>query len=537
MVKDRQVRRLWRLLADGKRLSRASAGSDMTEKSGRKYRELKKLPSEVAAEHTWRTRPDPFVDVWAEVHGQLEATPGLQSKTLFAWLQRQHPGKFQDSQLRTFQRGVKGWRATAGPAKEVFFSQVHEPGRLGASDFTHMTSLGVTIAGQPFEHLVYHFVLTYSNWESATICFSESFESLSEGLQNALWELGSVPASHRTDRMSAAVNNLSDRKEFTARYASLLSHYGMALEKINARQAHENGDVEQSHRRFKDEVDQTLMLRGSREFASREDYTRFLRELIEQRNAGRRERLAEEQKVLGALPAHRQESCRRMQAKVDSGSLIRVKRNVYSVNSRLIGEWVDVRIQAEHLEVWYGQKQVDRLPRLVGRQKHHINYRHIIDWLVRKPGAFENYRYRDDLFPTSRFRMAYDALQESMGSRASQQYVQILHLAARESETAVDEALRGLLADERPVTFEAVEEAVRHGQQLAPVTDVFVEMTDLASFDALLMEDLFRDKEVCDDEQRCEGDTDRLLTGVALAGVPGELRGDGPTSATGNAVL
>src|SRR5437867_4256484 len=149
----------------------------------------------------------------------------------------------KDGQVRRLWR----WLAAAGPANEVFFSQVHLPGRLCASYITHMTCLGVTIAGQPFEHLVYHFVLTYSNWESATICFSESFESLSEGLQNALWELGSVPARHRTDRMSAAVNNLSDRKEFTARYESLLSHYGMALEKINARQAHENGDVEQSH--------------------------------------------------------------------------------------------------------------------------------------------------------------------------------------------------------------------------------------------------------------------------------------------------
>src|SRR5262245_41257984 len=154
MVRDRQVRRLWKLLTDGKRVARAAAGADMSERSGRKYRNLKKLPSEVAVEHVWRTRPDPFAEVWAAVHGQLEASPGLQAKTLFAWLQREHPGEFQDGQLRTFQRGVKAWRATAGPAKEVFFSQVHEPGRLAASDFTHMTTLGVTIGGQPFEHLV-----------------------------------------------------------------------------------------------------------------------------------------------------------------------------------------------------------------------------------------------------------------------------------------------------------------------------------------------------------------------------------------------
>jgi hypothetical protein len=361
---------------------------------------------------------------------------------------------------------------------------------------------------------------------------------LSEGLQNALCELGGVPTRHRTDRLSAAVNNLSDRKEFTARYESLLTHYGLEMEKINARQAHENGDVEQSHRRFKDDVDQTLLLRGSREFAVREEYVRFLRELIEQRNAGRQERLAEEVKLLRALPSRRQESWRRVDVKVDCGSLIRVKRNVYSVNSRLIGEWVEVRIYAEHWEVWYGQREMERLQRLAGRQKQHINYRHIIDWLVRKPGAFERYRYCEDLFPTSRFRMAYDALKESMGSRASQQYVQILHLAAHESETAVDEALRALLAEERPVTFEAVEEAVRRGQQVAPVTEVFVEMTELGSFDELLLEPLFTDKEVCDGKSHgCENDADGFVAGFAPAGVPGELRGVGPASAAGNVVL
>ena len=150
-----------------------------------------------------------------------------------------------------------------------------------------MTSLGVTISGQAFNHMVYHFVLTYSNWETASICFSESFESLSDGLQQALWELGGVPQRHRTDRMSLAVNNASSTKEFTARYQALMDHYGLEMEKINARQAHENGDVEQSHNRFKEAVDQALLLRGSRDFVNRAAYARFLRNIVDQRNAGR----------------------------------------------------------------------------------------------------------------------------------------------------------------------------------------------------------------------------------------------------------
>jgi len=278
MVTDRQVKRLLRLLSSGKSLAQSADKGNMDEKTARKYRRLGRVPSEVATERTWRTRKDPLAEVWPEVYAQLEEAPGLEAKALFAWLQTKYPTKFDDSQLRSFQRGVKRWRATAGPAKEVFFSQVHHPGRLCASDFTHMKNLAVTIGGQPFDHLLYHFVLTYSNWESITICFSESFESLSEGLQNAVWELGGVPQRHRTDRMSLAVNNASDEKEFTERYTGLLGYYGMEMEKIQPDEPNENGDAEQSHRRFKEAVEQALLLRGHRDFESREAYRRFLKE-------------------------------------------------------------------------------------------------------------------------------------------------------------------------------------------------------------------------------------------------------------------
>ena len=523
-VTDRQVRRLFGLLGSGEALSMAAIKSGMDRQTAGKYRKRRELPSEVAAPHTWRTREDPFEEVWSEVCEQLEETPRLQAKTLFEWLQRKYPGRFEDGQLRTFQRGVKRWRARAGPAKEVFFSQVHRPGRLCASDFTSMTSLEVTIGGQCFEHLVYHFVLSYSNWEAVTICFSESFEALSEGLQNALWELGGVPQRHRSDRMSSAVNNLSERKDFTDRYQALLTHYGIEGEKIQAGKANENGDVESSHRWFKEAVDQALMLRGSRDFESRQAYEQFLREVLVLRNAGRQRRLSEELAVLGSLPGRRRESCRRVKARVGTGSLIHVYHNVYSVDSRLIGEQVDVRVFADHLEVWYAQKEVERLPRLRGRGKHRVDYRHVIDTLVRKPGAFENYRYREDLFPTSRFRMAYDGLREARPSRAVREYLRILELAAKESQTAVDEALRALLTQDRQITAEAVEEFIERKEEVPAVTEVAVDAVHLESFD-----DLFTNKEVwhgCEqgwEDGGCEGPADGLLEGTASAYVPGEF--------------
>lgn len=517
MVTDRQVRRLHALLKSGKPLLVAAMRTDMDRKTARKYRDQAKLPSERETwPRSWRTRQDPFADVWEEVTEQLEACPGLQAKTLFEWLQRRYPGRFQDGQLRTLQRRVRQWEATSGPPKEVFFAQTHHPGRLGASDFTHMTSLGVTIGGQPFDHMVYHFVLTYSNWETASICFSESFESLSDGLQQALWELGGVPQRHRTDRMSLAVNNASSAKEFTTRYQALMSHYGLEMEKINARQAHENGDVEQSHNRFKAAVDQALLLRGSRDFVDRAAYARFLRQILDQRNTGRQARFVEERAVLRRLPAARLESYKRARVRVHAGSTIQVDRNTYSIDSRLIGERVDVRLYAEELEVWFAGKVVERIPRLRGQGKHRINYRHVIDWLVRKPGAFEDYRYREDLFPTSRFRRAYDALRATAPSQAVREYLQILELAARENEAMVDSALQALLEEEQAIGVQAVRDWIGCREKARPDTEVLVEAIDLSWFDML-----FEHKEVWDGfADGSEAAAGGMPAGASLAHVP-----------------
>ena len=489
MVTDRQVKLLMKLLRKEETLRLAAAKSGMDEKTARKYRKLGKSPNELKKERNWRTRKDPFLEVWYEVSAVLDLNPGLEAKTLFEDLQKRYPGRFSDGQLRTFQRRVKTWRATEGPSKEVFFDQVYEPGVLCQSDFTSMNKLHITIGGQTFDHLIYHFILPYSNWETGTICFSESFESLSEGLQNALWELGGVPASHRTDRLTTAVHKTAHPEEFTRRYKGLLKHYGLKGEKIQAASPNENGDIEQSHYRFKKAVDQSLMLRGSRDFADRSEYASFLAQIFDQLNSGRRERFKEEVKVLRRLPERRLEACKRLDARVTRGSTIRVNHNVYSVDSRLIGETVNVRLYVEHLEVWYAQRLVETIPRQRGEGKHYIQYRHIIDWLVRKPGAFENYRYRDDLFPTSRFRMAYDAFKRRHSQqKASREYLRILYLAARENEKCVDDALRMLIDGNGVITADAVEEMALSGNEPEPATDVNIADVDLSEYDALLGE-------------------------------------------------
>jgi len=489
MVSDQQVRRLYKLVQTEKNFGIAAIKSGMDEKTARKYRKLGKLPSELEQPHTWRTRQDPFEDTWDEVKIMLEINPGLEAKTIFEDFRRRYPGQFADGQLRTLQRRIKIWRASEGPPKEVFFTQVHHPGQLGQSDFTNMNKLGITIAGRPFDHLIYHFVLTYSNWETGSICFSESFESLSEGLQNALWELGAVPEMHRTDCLTTAVQKTSHPDEFTLRYQDLLDHYRLKGCKTNPNSPHENGDVEQRHHRFKRAVDQALLLRNSRDFADRQEYEQFLCKLFKQLNAGRRQRFSQEQAVLRRLPKRRIDAFKKSSMTVGPSSTIRVNHNVYSVDSRLTGERIKVRLFMDHLEIWYGQKRVDTFARLLGEGKHAINYRHIIDSLIRKPGAFENYRYRDDLFPTSRFRIAYDDLkQRHSQSLAAKQYLNILYLAARESETAVDDVLRMLIDKNIRICDEQVEALVHSSQPVAVATKVRVPAVDLACYDQLLEE-------------------------------------------------
>lgn len=489
MVTDKQVRRLFELIHTEMNFGIAAIKAGMDEKTARKYCSLGKLPSELERAHTWRTREDSFEGTWEEVESMLEINPGLEAKTIFEDLQRRYRGLFAEGQLRTLQRRIKVWRASEGPAKEVFFAQCHEPGQLAQSDFTHMSELNITIRGMAFDHLIYHFVLTCSNWETGSICFSESFESLSEGLQNALWELGGVPRMHRTDCLTTAVQKTTHPDEFTRRYQDLLDHYGLKGQKTNPGSPHENGDVEQRHYRFKRAVEQALLLRNNRDFADRKEYEQFLRKLFNQLNAGRRQRFSQEQEVLSRLPRGRIDAFKNSTMRVGPSSTIRVNHNIYSVDSRLIGEHINARLFMDHVEIWYGQKKLDTMPRLRGERKHAINYRHIIDSLIRKPGAFENYRYRDDLFPTSRFRIAYDDLKKRHApSIAAKQYLSILYLAARESETAVDDALRMLIDNNLGISSEQVESIVRSNQPVPTVTEVTIPAVDLTCYDQLFEE-------------------------------------------------
>lgn len=469
-------------LHEGETLERAALKSGMSENTARRYRDGASAKG-AREPRTYRTRPDPFEAVWPEVERMLEAAPGLESKTIFELLLERPGNTFTDGQLRTLQRKIRQWRAAHGPHKEVMFPQQHRPGEYGQSDFTSMNDLEITIGGEMFDHLIYHFVLPYSQWETGMICFSESFETLIAGFQMAVAELGRVPHRHRTDNLSAATHDLRDgRRAFNERYLGAMAHYGVEADRNTPGRAHENGSVEQAHYRFKRAVEQALLVRGTRDFADRGSYESFLRGIFAARNK-RRTNLGDDLRGMKELPPMRIEDFRRERVMVTRFSTVRAAENTYSVSSRLIGEEVDLRLYAETIEVWHGQRLMATMERQRGRGNVAIDYRHVIWSLVRKPGAFARYRYREALFPTLTFRRAYDDLVERLGSSADLEYVRILHLAASTSETGVEVALAGLLARGELRDYAQVRAAA--APEPVEVPSCTIEPPDLNAYDAI----------------------------------------------------
>lgn len=487
MVTDAQVRLLRKKVAEGKTIATAAAAAGMSERSAYAWKQGA-LPSDTKSPRAWRTRADPFHEVWdaelvpllkADEHGELEAT------TLIADLRKRHGSRYGLGQLRTLQRRVHEWRALHGPGKEVMFEQRHEAGREGAFDFTDATELGVTIAGQVFEHLLFQFVLSFSKWRWIGIAFSETFEALVRGLQGALWELGGVPRVWRSDNLSAATHQIpGGGRELNRRFADVLDHYGADSTRIEPGESHQNGGAEKAHDILKSALRQALVLRGSRDFASVAEYETFLGAIRATLNERSTDRLVADRAALRPLPKTRLPEYTKYDATVRQWSTIHFARRVYSVPSRLIGCAVQVRLHPDVVEVWYRNKLTESMPRLRGERYHRIDYRHVIWSLVRKPGAFARYRYREELFPSLVFRRAYDALVDARGERADVEYVRVLHLAASTMQSCVEAALELLLErGERP-DFIAVKALAAPEKPTIPV--VHIPAPDLAVYDRLL---------------------------------------------------
>jgi hypothetical protein len=473
---------------DGKTQAAAAAASGMSARTVREW-ETGPAPSATKQPRDWRTRPDPFATVWltdVEPLLQRDLKGVLEAKVVLEVLRQRYPEQFQAGQARTLQRRFRDWRALHGMEPEVFFEQVAVAGREGAIDFTHATDLGVTIAGEPLPHLLFEFVLSYSHWTWVAVAFGETFEALAAGVQGALWALGGVPAVLRSDNLSAATHALkvSGGRDLTVRFRAVLDHYGMRSSRITPGRAHENGVAEQAHRRLKSLMAQALLVRGHADFADLAGYEAFVQEVVAYwRNRPAAARLVEERSALRPLPSAAIPSYTTYHAVVRRWSTIRVAHRTYSVPAQLMGHTIEARVHPNVVEVRYRDQLVQTMPRLRKEDAHRIDYRHVIGWLVRKPGAFARYRYREDLYPSITFRRAYDALVRTHGDRADVEYLRILSLAATAGEARVQDVLAGMLDHVGGFDYVTVQAEVAPPVLTVPV--IHIPVPDLSVYDAL----------------------------------------------------
>ena len=403
--------------------------------------------------HTWRTREDPLEGLWPKALGMLRDAPELEAKALFEHLLAGSPGTVSEKHLRTFQRRVRRWRLAEGPEQEVFFTQDHKPGGVLAVDWTDMGGLGITIQGRALVHKLFHAVLPYSNWEWAVRAHSESTLSLRGGLKATLGRLGRVPRELLTDHSSTATHQLKrglGTRVFNVEYLGICEHFGITPRTINVGRPQENGSCESAHGHLKRRIRQHLLLRGSGDFASEEEYDGFLTRVLESANLRRAARLGEELAAMGETAVAELPDYREVMVSVRSDSTIRINKMVYSVPSRLIGVKLLARVDENHVVLLEGAQEVARLPLSRGDRGAVIDFRHLIGHLLRKPGAFAGYRWREELFPSLVYRAAYDHLAR-VSAEADRRYLEVLKLAAGEGQTVVENALEHLLSAPRPV--------------------------------------------------------------------------------------
>lgn len=469
----------------------AAAKTGISVASARRLESATTLPSQRPPRH-WRTRADPLAEVWAsEVVPMLQGAPSLMAITVLEELQRRYPERFADGVLRTLQRRISQWRAEHGGEREVFFAQEHPPGRLGLSDFTVADELDVSLGGIAFPHRLYQFALAHSGWRHARVVLGgESFQSLAAGLQDALWMAGGVPQEHRTDSLSAAFNNLAEREELTARYQDLCRHYGLRPTRNNTGVSHENGAIEARQGSLKRALEQSLLLRGSREFDDLAAYEQFVAETVRRLNARCARAWEAERACLRPLPARRTADFEEVDARVSKFGVFTAKGVLYSVPSRLAGQRLKVRLHSTHLQAWLGGVKVFECERLhastAERHPKRIDWRHMLPSLRAKPGAFARWVLRDAMFPRSEYAQAWEHISRTLPERAAcRLMVDLLDLADRANVVAELALELGRLLDKAELPdIDMLKE--RFAPRPAVMPQVVVVMPTAAVYDELL---------------------------------------------------
>lgn len=485
MISDEQYRMLVGAMKKLKQIKISAEIAGIHRNTGSKYLSKGLLPSETKKKRRARNQLDVInAEHWAEVISLLTASPELESTALFDYLLEKYPNNYTGKELRTLQRKIRSWRVKDGAEREVMFYQDYHPGERSQSDFIHMNYLNVTIQGKQYDHLLFHFVLPYSSWENVLVCEGgESFENLSRGYERSLWKLGGVPKIHRTDNLTAAITVTKEGSYFTTNWQQLMNHYGVEPTVNNPGKSNENGKVERSNGLIKASLENQLALRRSKDFNSVEEYQAFIDKIVAKRNLQRKAKVTEEIECLADLPEGKWYSAIKLPVRVHSDSTVHIEGATYSVPSRTIGNTLSAYVYPDKIELTFGGANIATMDK-VAKGMAKIDFKHIIHSLVKKPGAFEDYKYKEHMYPSLVFRKAYDILRKRYGAlTANKHYIQLLYLAKMYSVEAVALVLEELhTRNILPVHSEITRRLIR----AITVPEVEVFAPDLNEYNELL---------------------------------------------------
>ena len=503
VVKNRQVLALWKEFEKSKVIKISALKTGMDRKTASKYLKQSTLPNELSKVRNWRTCEDKLQPIWPIAEEFLKESPDIEAKALFEHLMEVHPDKLEELQLRTFQRRIKQWRMKHGDNQEVYFDQITTPGKLAQLDWLDMNKHQIEINGELFKHKLIHFTLNHSNVESATICRSESILSIKKGLREFLYRVvGRAPAILQVDNSSAATHRPEKDKRdrvFNEEYLQILNYYGIKPQKNNIGKPNENGVVESQNGHLKNKIKQALLIRGNNNFGNIFEYELFINNIIDKANLKRKVKLQEEFSFLNEIPTKPLAEYQEEYITIRNRSTANIKKVTYSVPSRLIGSDLKAKIYENHIELFSGTDLVHSMSRVLGDRGLIIDYRHIIHSLIKKPGAFESYKYREELYPTENFKKAFDHLNKIKTERqATIEYLRILKLAADNIEADVDIAIGLILSDESlPLNIDSITDLILAN------TKIEIDSVELIP-NLHIYDEMFLNKGDGHDEEQCE---------------------------------
>ena len=305
------------------------------------------------------------------------------------------------------------------PFPEIFISQDHHPGEVAQLDCSSLASLKITIGGRPFKGKIFTFKLMYSKWIYASIVPGETDTEVLAAIQDALWALKGVPRRLRSDNGKALFRK---KKVPTEAYNELCSHYGTPCSAINPGHPNENGGAETGNKTVKGLLRDRLTTDTDSKFPSEDALKALLVEMVGEYNGGVQSKLKEDRRHLGKLPAKRVEPYEQLERIVNKEGMIQYDGCKYSVPPELHGTKVKVRRYADYLVIYNHDGEPAWSWPLASDATYQVDCRHVIHWLERKPGSFKDCRYKDQLFPSEKFRTAHQKLEQWYAPEAAVKY-------------------------------------------------------------------------------------------------------------------